>query len=242
MERRAEDRADGPGASAGGQPSAVPRSGGDRLTGPLFELDDVVAERGGVVVLHDVDARIERGVTAVLGPSGSGKSTLLRLLNRLADAASGTVRLDGEDVRALDVLALRRRAVLVPQLPAPLPGTVAYNVQYGPSLVGRTADVARCLALAGLSPEYADRESDRLSVGEQQRLMLARALALEPEVLLLDEPTAALDEAARDGVERTLADLHERLGVALVLVTHDRAQAGRLATRTIELRDGQVLA
>jgi putative ABC transport system ATP-binding protein len=195
-----------------------------------------------VVVLRDVDARIEHGVTAVLGPSGSGKSTLLRLLNRLADPAAGTVRFDGEDVRALDVLALRRRAVLVPQLPAPLPGTVAYNVQYGPSLIGRTVDVGHWLTLAGLSPEYAGREADRLSVGEQQRLMLARALALEPEALLLDEPTAALDEATRDGVERTLADLHERLGVALVLVTHDRAQAGRLATSTIELRDGRVLA
>jgi putative ABC transport system ATP-binding protein len=193
-------------------------------------------------VLRDVDARIERGVTAVLGPSGSGKSTLLRLLNRLADPAAGTVRFDGEDVRALDVLALRRRAVLVPQLPAPLPGTVAYNVAFGPSLIGRTVDVGHWLTLAGLSPAYADREADRLSVGEQQRLMLARALALEPEALLLDEPTAALDEATRDGVERTLADLHERLGVALVLVTHDRAQAGRLATRTIELRDGRVHA
>ena len=150
------------------------------------------------------------------------------------------MRFDGDDVRALDVLALRRRAVLVPQLPAPLPGTVAHNVQYGPSLIGRSPDVGRFLTLAGLSPAYADREADRLSVGEQQRLMLARALALEPEVLLLDEPTAALDEAARDGVERTLADLHERLGVALVLVTHDRGQAARMTQRTIELRDGRV--
>jgi putative ABC transport system ATP-binding protein len=191
-------------------------------------------------VLRDVDVAIDRGVTAVVGPSGSGKSTLLRLLNRLADPESGSVRFDGEDVRTLDVLQLRRRAVLVPQLPAPLPGTVAENVEYGPSLCGRTAEVDRCLTLAGLDASYAERDASRLSVGEQQRLMLARAIALDPEALLLDEPTAALDEAARDGVERTLFDLHERLGVALVLVTHDRAQARRLATRTIELRDGRV--
>ena len=139
-------------------------------------------------MLRDVDARIERGVTAVLGPSGSGKSTLLRLLNRLADPSAGTVRFDGDDVRDLDVLALRRRAVLVPQLPAPLPGTVAHNVQYGPALIGRSVDAGRLLTLAGLSPDYADRQADRLAVGEQQRLMLARALALEPEALLLDEP------------------------------------------------------
>jgi putative ABC transport system ATP-binding protein len=191
-------------------------------------------------VLRDVDVAIDRGVTAVVGPSGSGKSTLLRLLNRLADPESGSVRFDGEDVRTLDVLQLRRRAVLVPQLPAPLPGTVAENVEYGPSLCGRTAEVDRCLTLAGLDASYAERDASRLSVGEQQRLMLARAIALDPEALLLDEPTAALDEAARDGVEQTLFDLHERLGVALVLVTHDRAQARRLATRTIELRDGRV--
>jgi ABC-type phosphate transport system ATPase subunit len=191
-------------------------------------------------VLRDVDARIERGVTAVLGPSGSGKSTLLRLLNRLADATSGTVRFDGEDVRALDVLALRRRAVLVPQLPAPLPGTVAYNVEYGPSLVGRTADVGRCLMLAGLSPEYADREADRLSVGEQQRLMLARALALEPEVLLLDEPTNSLDPAATRSVEAIIAQAAAS-GIKVVMATHDLGQARRLAGNVLFLVDGRLI-
>jgi putative ABC transport system ATP-binding protein len=241
MDRGAEDGADGAHARPGGEPPALsPGSGRNRLSETLFELDGVAAERGGRVVLRDVDVAIDRGVTAVVGPSGSGKSTLLRLLNRLADPESGSVRFDGEDVRTLDVLQLRRRAVLVPQLPAPLPGTVAENVEYGPSLCGRTAEVDRCLTLAGLDASYAARDASRLSVGEQQRLMLARAIALDPEALLLDEPTAALDEAARDGVEQTLFDLHERLGVALVLVTHDRAQARRLATRTIELRDGRV--
>lgn len=184
---------------------------------------------------------IDRGATAVVGPSGAGKSTLLRLLNRLADASAGVVRFAGRDVRELDVLDLRRRAVLVPQMPAPLPGTVADNVAFGPSLDGGELDVDGCLADAGLDPAFAPRDAGRLSVGEQQRLMLARALALEPEALLLDEPTAALDEEARDGVEQTLFDLHERLGVALVLVTHDRGQARRLAGRTIELRDGTVV-
>ena len=192
-------------------------------------------------MLHDVDAEIERGATAIVGPSGAGKSTLLRLLNRLADPSAGVVRFDGRDVGQLDVLELRRRAVMVPQIPAPLPGSVEHNVAYGPSLAGRTADVERCMVDAGLDATFAPREAGRLSVGEQQRLMLARALALEPEALLLDEPTAALDEEARDGVEHTLHELHERLGVALVLVTHDRGQARRLAGRTIELRDGTVV-
>jgi putative ABC transport system ATP-binding protein len=191
-------------------------------------------------VLDDVSVRIPEGATALVGPSGSGKSSLLRLLNRLADPDMGTIHFKGEDVRTLDVLDLRRRAMLVPQLPAPLPGTVSDNVRYGPRLREREVDVNSCLGRAGLARTYADRDAAELSVGEQQRVMLARALALEPEVLLLDEPTSALDEAARDGVERTLIDLAQA-GVAMVLVTHDRGQALRVASKVVELHEGRTL-
>jgi len=191
-------------------------------------------------VLDDVSVAIPDGATALLGPSGSGKSSLLRLLNRLSDPDLGTIHFKGDDVRELDVLALRRRAVLVPQLPAPLPGTVADNVRYGPSLVEREPDVNSCLGRAGLARTYAERDAAELSVGEQQRVMLARALALEPEVLLLDEPTSALDEAAREGVERTLIELAQA-GVAMVLVTHDRGQAVRVASKVVELREGHLV-
>ena len=191
-------------------------------------------------MLRGLDLRLGEGATALLGPSGSGKSTLLRLLNRLADPDRGTVRFRGEDVRSLDPLELRRRACLVPQLPAPLPGSVEENVRYGPHLCGREADTARSLELAGLGLDYAQREASRLSVGEQQRVMLARALALDPEVLLLDEPTSALDEQARDGVERTLLDLEDRAGLSMLIVTHDRAQAERLADKIVRIREGRV--
>ena len=162
----------------------------------------MAASRGGRRVLDGVWLEIGHGATALAGPSGSGKSTLLRLLNRLADPEEGEVRFHGQDVRALDPLELRRRAVLVPQLPAPLPGSVADNVEYGPGLRGHAADVERSLRLAGLGPDYAEREASGLSVGEQQRVMLARALALDPDVLLLDEPTSALDEDARASITR----------------------------------------
>ena len=195
----------------------------------------MVASRHGRPVLNGLDLRLEDGATAVLGPSGSGKSTLLRLLNRLADPERGEVLFTGQDVRELDPLELRRRACLVPQLPAPFPGSVADNVAYGPRLCDREADVGRCLSLAGLSADYAAREASRLSVGEQQRVMLTRALALEPEVLLLDEPTAALDEAARDAVERALGGLE----LSMVVVTHDPAQAERLADRVVRLGEGR---
>ena len=206
----------------------------------LFELDHARVSRDGTVVLDDLSVAIEEGATCVAGPSGAGKSTLLRLLNRLADPETGSVRYRGRDVRDYDVLALRREVGLVPQLPALLEGSVADNVRYGPALAGRAADVERSLALAGLDTSFAERASDRLSVGEQQRVMLARALALEPKVLLLDEPTSALDERSKDSVERTLRELRERLSLSFVFVTHERAQAERVADRTLWLEDGRL--
>ena len=204
----------------------------------LFGCEHARVSRSGAVVLDDLSLTIGDGATAITGPSGSGKSTLLRLLNRLADPDRGTVHYRGRDVRDYDVLALRREVGLVPQLPALLEGSVADNVRYGPRLAGRDADIGSALARAGLDASFADRRADRLSVGEQQRVMLARALALEPKVLLLDEPTAALDERSKDAVERTLLDLRGQ--VSFVLVTHERAQAERLADRTLWLEDGRL--
>lgn len=205
--------------------------------GALFGLEGVEAQRGGRTVLRGLDLELEPGATAILGPSGYGKSTLLRLLNRLADPVAGLVRFRGCDVRELDPRELRRRVCLVPQTPAPLVGSVAHNVRFGPSLNGRTADVSRALSLAGLDDTFAERTAVELSVGEQQRVMFARALALGPDALLLDEPTSALDERARDGVERTLRALASELDVSVVLVTHDRGQAERMADRVVELAD-----
>jgi ABC-type multidrug transport system fused ATPase/permease subunit len=165
----------------------------------LFELEGVTYSRAGEVVLDRVSIRLPIGSSCVAGPSGSGKSTLLRLLNRLADPDSGRVLYEGVDVRERDPLALRREVALVPQLPALIDGSVHDNVAYGPRLAGRSFDARACLELAGLDPEFEHRDSAKLSVGEQQRVMLARALALQPQVLLLDEPTSALDEKARGG-------------------------------------------
>jgi putative ABC transport system ATP-binding protein len=208
----------------------------------LFECDRVSFRRSGTLVLDDLTFGIEEGSTCIAGPSGAGKSTLLRLLNRLADPAVGTVRYRGRDVRDYDVLALRREVGLVPQLPALLEGTVAMNVGFGARLAGRAADVGTALDLAGLDGSFAERAADRLSVGEQQRVMLARALALQPRVLLLDEPTAALDERSKAAVEGTLLDLRERLSLSVVFVTHELAQAERLADRIVWLQGGRLTA
>lgn len=205
----------------------------------LFGLQNVTYTRAGRPVLRDLNLDLNEGTTALVGPSGAGKSTLLRLLNRLADPDSGTITYRGRNVCEYDVLELRRQVALVPQLPALLPGTVAENITYGPRLAGRDCDVNEALTLAGLDNTFAGRSGAQLSVGEQQRAMLARALALKPAVLLLDEPTAALDQRSRDAVEHTLINLRRGLSVVLIIVTHDPAQARRLSDRIITLEDGR---
>jgi putative ABC transport system ATP-binding protein len=209
------------------------------VSGPLFDLQDVTFSRAGRPVLQGLSAHLPAGASAIVGPSGCGKSSLLRLLNRLADPDSGAVRYRGRSVAEYDPLALRREVCLVPQLPALLEGTVEDNVLYAARLAHSEPDLARLLDLAGLDPSFGPRDADLLSVGEQQRVMLARALALEPTVLLLDEPTSALDDAAREAIERSLIRLRERLDVSLVVVTHDLDQAQRLGDSLLRIDHGR---
>jgi len=206
----------------------------------LFELREVGLTRGGRPVLDSVSAAIPTGATAIVGPSGAGKSTLLRLLNRLADPEAGEIVYRGRPLADYDPLALRREVALVPQLPALLAGTVESNLRYAADLAGRELDAGRCLRLAGLGAGFAGRDVAALSVGEQQRAMLARALAQEPAVLLLDEPTSALDHAARDAIEAALAELRRELEISVVLVSHDPEQARRLGDWVVRLEAGRV--
>jgi UDP-glucose/iron transport system ATP-binding protein len=201
----------------------------------LFELREVGLDRGGRAVLDGFSAAVPEGATAIVGPSGSGKSTLLRLLNRLADPDRGEIDYRGRSLDSYESLALRREVSLVPQLPALLEGTVESNLRYAADLAGEPLDMERTLALAGLDPSFAERDVSKLSVGEQQRAMIARALAQRPAVLLLDEPTSALDHAARDRIEATLAQLRRELEISIVLVSHDPDQARRLGDQVLEM-------
>lgn len=208
----------------------------------LFELSEVSLRRGERLVLDSVSTAIPVGAAAIVGPSGSGKSTLLRLLNRLADPEAGTIAYRDRPLASYDPLELRREVALVPQLPALLEGTVEANLRFAAGLAGKELDAERCLRLAGLDPGFAGRDVAKLSVGEQQRAMLARALAQQPRVLLLDEPTSALDHAARDAIEATLAELRRELDISLLLVSHDPDQARRLAEWALRLDRGRVAA
>jgi ABC-type multidrug transport system fused ATPase/permease subunit len=190
--------------------------------------------RGGREVLRGASLAVPAGlVTALLGPSGAGKSTLLRCLNRLVAPDRGEVLLHGRDIRALAPRELRRRVGLVAQVPVMLPGTVRDNVLYAiddPS----EAQAVSALHAAGLDPGFAERPARELSGGERARVALARALARGPEVLLLDEPTAALDHATAAHVGATLRELADG-GLAVCLATHDLELAAAVADRRVEL-------
>lgn len=178
-------------------------------------------------------------VTAVVGPSGAGKSTLLRAVNRLIEPTAGEVYLDGEPTSGMDPLELRRRVGMVFQLPALFGATVEEAILYGTRLAGREADAERLLRMAGLDASFTGKDPQTLSVGEQQRVSIARALALRPEALLMDEPTSALDEATRRRIEDLIRELNASLGLTIVAVSHDLDQVERVADRVVVLVRGR---
>ena len=197
--------------------------------------------------LYDVTLGVEpRAVTALIGPSGCGKSTFLRSINRLNDLIpgvrhAGSIRLDGEDVYRpdLNVVALRQRVGMVFQRSNPFPKSIYDNVAYGPRINGLRsrgeldAVVEKSLRRAALWEEVKDRlrkSALALSGGQQQRLCIARALANDPELLLLDEPASALDPTATQRIEELLYELKKEL--TIVIVTHNLQQAGRVSDYT----------
>jgi phosphate transport system ATP-binding protein len=220
---------------------------------------------GAQQALKGISAEIPaRGITAIIGPSGCGKTTLLRSLNRLIEETPGVrvegqVWLAGEDIygRSLDVTDVRTRVGMLAPKPFPLPMSIYDNVAYGPRIHGRHASalhkgngnghsldhiVERYLQAAGLWDEVKDRlrtPASGLSTGQQQRLCLARALAVEPEMLLCDEPTSALDPISAQGVEAQLQAL--RAQTTIVVVTHMLRQARRLADHVIFLWLGELV-
>ena len=203
-------------------------------------LSDVRYVVGGVEILKGVTATVDTGeVVSIVGPSGAGKSTLLRTINRLVEPTEGEIFLDGAATSEMNPLELRRRVGMVFQLPALFGETVADVVLYGLRLVGRSTDVRRLLEAVGLDPSMAGRDPQSLSVGQQQRVSIARALALEPEVLLMDEPTSALDQAARQRVEDLIGDLNSHLDLTIVIVSHALDQVERVADRVLLLVAGR---
>jgi putative ABC transport system ATP-binding protein len=196
------------------------------------------------ILIEDVTFEVQTGeVLAIVGPSGSGKSSLLRLLNRLDEPTSGTVFVEDTDYRQITPRELRRKLGMVNQRPYLFPGTVEQNLRFGPQQRGESLSqdtIEQLLTRVGLKG-YASRNIANLSGGEAQRVSVARTLANSPLALLLDEPTSALDEAAKLEVESCIQNVVRDQGLTCVLVTHDTAQAARLAGRALVLEAGRIV-
>jgi len=207
----------------------------------LFTFEDVSVTAGDVTILNRASVRLPIGkLTLLAGESGSGKTSLLRLCNRLDVPTSGQILFRGTNLLSLDPLELRRRVGMVFQQPVLFGGTVSDNLHVAdPSATEeRMRDTLR---LVELPPDLLDRVGDDLSGGEAQRVCLARTLLCEPEVLLMDEPTAALHPAAQRALERTVQGLRRTAGIEIVWVTHDIGQIERMADHLIVLHAGEIL-
>jgi osmoprotectant transport system ATP-binding protein len=214
----------------------------------MIELERLSRRYGETLAVDDLSLRVARGeLLVLLGGSGSGKTTTLKMVNRLIEPSAGCVRIAGRDTRELAPHALRRgigycfqQVGLFPHL------SVARNVAITPQLLGWSsqkiaARVDELLQLVELEPAaFRDRRPDQLSGGEQQRVGLARALAAEPEVVLLDEPFGALDPLTRDRLQRWFLTLRRRLGFTAIFVTHDMVEALALGDRIAVLNQGRL--
>ena len=238
----------------------------DRLAGdsapvpvlePIFVTEDVSVHYGDKLAVRDVSLTMYRHqITALIGPSGCGKSTFIRVLNRMNDLipgarVSGSVRYHDIDLYATEVdpVQVRKRIGMVFQKPNPFPKSIYDNVAFGPRVLGMKGDmddiVERALRRAALWDEVKDRLGTNafgMSGGQQQRLCIARALATEPDVLLMDEPCSALDPISTARIEDLMAELKSEYSI--VIVTHNMQQAARVSDRTafftveVDGRDG----
>lgn len=215
----------------------------------MIEIESVTKRYGEATVVDDVSFVVEpHTITAIVGTSGSGKTTLLRMINRLVEPTAGSIRLDGRDNRDVAAYELRRHIGYVIQGNGLFPHwTVAQNIAVVPKLQGWDsarvdARVAELLGLFQLDPErFAHRYPHELSGGQQQRVGVARALAAEPKVLLMDEPFGALDPVIRGKAQEDLLAIQKQFGTTVILVTHDMEEAIRLGERIAVMDAGRLV-
>jgi osmoprotectant transport system ATP-binding protein len=214
-----------------------------------IQLSGVSKRYGAHLALDGVGLSVPRGAfVALVGGSGSGKTTLLKTINGLISPDTGRVAVEGEDVAAVAPALLRRRIGYAFQEVGLFPHlTVGENIAITPRLLGWDRDrisarVAELLELVALPPEVAQRAPSALSGGQRQRVGVARALAAQPRIVLMDEPFGALDPVIRDALGADVRALHDRLGLTTVMVTHDMAEAILLADRIVVLEGGRILA
>lgn len=213
-----------------------------------IEYRDICKAYGEKSVLEHLNLAVPRGeFVTMIGSSGSGKTTALKMVNRLIEPTSGTVLVDGHNVRDADPIQLRRNigyaiqgSVLFPHM------TVEENISYVPNLLNkhdheRTRKAVRTwMGIVGLSKDLLERYPSELSGGQQQRVGIARALAASPDILLMDEPFGAVDEITRGQLQAEISRIHRETGITVMFVTHDIGEALRLGTHVLVLDEGKV--
>lgn len=215
----------------------------------LIRFEHVTKAYGETIALRDFSLSIATGeFLTVIGRSGCGKTTALKMINGLLRPDTGSVFVEGEDVNHTDLIQLRRRIGYVIQNVGLFPHmSVEKNIAYVPSLTNRwvrrtrESKVAELLELVGLAPGFASRYPPELSGGQQQRVGIARALAAQPEILLMDEPFGAVDEITRRALQEEIRSLHRQLGVTILFVTHDIREAMRLGSRMMVMDMGEIV-
>lgn len=215
---------------------------------PIIEFEHVRKSYGEKTVLGDFSLTVAPGdFVTIVGASGGGKTTVLKMVNGLLTPDAGTIRVMGRDIRAMDLIQLRRNigyaiqgSVLFPHM------TVAENIAYVPNLLNKkdkertNAAVAKWMKIVGLDEELLQRYPAELSGGQQQRVGIARALAASPEILLMDEPFGAVDEITRASLQQEIARIHRETGITVLFVTHDIGEALRLGTRVLVMANGEI--
>jgi osmoprotectant transport system ATP-binding protein len=211
----------------------------------LIEFKSVTKKYGEDAAVSDFSLTAPSGkLTVLMGLSGSGKTTLLRMVNKLVQPTSGSVLIDGKDIADLDSVTLRRSIGYVMQEVGLLPHkSVLENVTLIANIAGQTKDQAlknarELLDLVGIDKSFQDRFPDQLSGGQQQRVGVARALAIKPNILLMDEPFGAVDPIVREELQDELIRIQKRLSLTIILVTHDRYEAIKLANQLVILSEG----
>ena len=211
---------------------------------PIIEARNVVKRFDGKVILNGVSLTVNEGeIASITGASGSGKTTLLRLLNRLDDPDSGRIFFHRKSIFEYDPLELRRRIGMVFQLPAIFDGTVLDNLTFAFRIRKENIDMEKVKSVleeAGLPAEYLKKDASKLSVGEKQRLTIARAVLNNSELLLMDEPTSALDMENTLGIELLIKKLNRLERLTFIIVTHNLEQANRLGGKQLRIKDGKL--
>jgi putative ABC transport system ATP-binding protein len=192
-------------------------------------------------ILGGLDLKVNKGeLVTIMGASGSGKSTLLRLINRLSEIDSGTILLNGDDIKSFVPMELRRKIGMVFQLPVTFKGSIRDNLFFGIKLWEGNTGIETISRDAGIPEDLLDADAGQLSIGEKQRVCIARALANQPEILLLDEPTSSLDAVSAQRIEKLLLDLQKEQDLTILWVTHEKEQVERIGGRRLILRDGRL--